>query len=83
MAQKTRKKTASGAARGLEAAKRKLEQNLIFNVVDEALSAESGTNTHGFENVKGVGISDKMEAGWPTGETCVTVYVFARFKPSD
>ena len=69
MAQTTRKKSAPGVPKGLEGARRKLEQNFILNVVEEALSAESGTDTHGFENIKGVGIGERVVAGWLTEET--------------
>jgi len=78
MAQTTRKKSAPGVPKGLEGARRKLEQNFILNVVEEALSAESGTDTHGFENIKGVGIGERVVAGWLTEETCITVYVAAK-----
>src|SRR5438874_43232 len=77
MAQKGRKKP-TGSAKGLEAAKRKLESRLILDVVEEALAADSGTDTHSFENIKGVGISERVVNGWLTGEPCVTVYVAAK-----
>lgn len=59
-------------------AKEKLEEQLIFGVADEALSAQSGTDKHGPENIVGVGISEKMIDGAFTGEPCVTVYVVAK-----
>src|SRR6267143_1898178 len=78
MAKKPGGKSPSGSTRGLDGARRKLERNLILDVVDEALAADSGTDTHGFENVKGVGISERVVAGWLTAEPCVTVYVAAK-----
>src|SRR6478672_1247675 len=65
-------------SRSFEAAHRKLEQSLILNVADEALSASSGTQLHGFENIKGVGISEKIVNGWLTPDRCITVYVAAK-----
>jgi len=40
-------------------AKEQLAKKLILDVADEAFSAESGTDTHGFENIVAVGISEK------------------------
>jgi hypothetical protein len=59
-------------------AKEQLERKLILDVMEEALAAESGTDTHGFENIKGVGISEKITSGWLTAQPCVTVYVAAK-----
>ncbi len=62
----------------LLAAKEKLEEQLILNVTEKALSAESGTELHGFENILGVGISEQISSGKETGRSCVTVYVVAK-----
>jgi hypothetical protein len=70
-------------SRSLEAAHRKLEQSLILNVVEEAQSASSGTDFHGFENIKGVGISEKIVNGWLTLDPCITVYVAAKVPLSE
>jgi Peptidase family S64 len=78
VAEKKRRKSTSGKEKGIEWARRKLEKMLIFDVRDEALSAGSGTDTHGFENIKGVGVSERIIAGWLTDVPCVTVYVAAK-----
>jgi hypothetical protein len=52
-------------------AKEQLAKKLILDVADEAFSAESGTDTHGFENIVAVGISEKTVAGWMTATPCV------------
>jgi hypothetical protein len=62
----------------LQAAKEQLEQELLFGVADQALSAESGTGLYGFENIVGVGVGEKISGGQYTGEQCVTVYVVAK-----
>ena len=62
----------------LIAAKQRLEQQLLFDVTEEALSAEAGTDRYGFENIVGVGISDKLAGNDYTGQTSVTVYVAAK-----
>ena len=59
-------------------AKEQLAKKLILDVADEAFSAESGTDTHGFENIVAVGISEKTVAGWMTATPCVTVFVAAK-----
>lgn len=59
-------------------AKEKLEKQLIFDVAEEALSAQSGTDEYGPENIVGVGISQKIRGDVLTGEPCVTVYVVAK-----
>lgn len=62
----------------LLSAHEKLEQQLLSGVAEQALSAESGTELHGFENIVGVGISEKMVGDEYTDEPCVTVYVAAK-----
>jgi hypothetical protein len=74
----TGKPNSSGPSRGLVAAHKQLERSLILDVVEESLSAASGTNTYGFENIKGVGISEKIVNGWLTSDPCITVYVAAK-----
>src|SRR2546425_3717439 len=59
-------------------AKQKLEKQLIFDVAEEALSAESGTDEYGPENIVGVGIGEKIRGDVLTGQPCVTVYVVAK-----
>ncbi|MBM3302323.1 MAG: hypothetical protein FJY85_20520, partial [Deltaproteobacteria bacterium] len=59
-------------------AKAKLEQKLLLGVTERALSAESGTDFYGFENIVGVGIGSRMIDGQYTPEMCVTVYVVAK-----
>lgn len=65
-------------APSLLAAKEELEQRLILGATEEAISAESGTDAHGFENIVGVGISEKITGSSLTNEQCVTVYVVAK-----
>jgi hypothetical protein len=74
----TGKPISNGPSRSLRAAHKQLERSLILNVVEEALSAASGTKTYGFENIKGVGISEKIVNGWLTSDPCITVYVAAK-----
>lgn len=62
----------------MRAAKEQLEQQLLLGVTQEALSAESGTDSHGFENIVGVGLSEKMVGSEYTDEPCVTIYVVAK-----
>ncbi len=59
----------------LHHARETLEQQLLLDVMEQALSAQSGTDFLGFENIVGVGISDKMVGGQYTGKPCVSVYV--------
>ncbi len=66
----------------LFAAKEKLEQQLILNVTEQALSAQSGTEAYGFENIVGVGISEKITGRRYTGEKCIAVYVVSK-EPED
>lgn len=74
----TRTPTSRGLSRSFRTAHKQLERSLILDVVEEALSAESGSKTYGFENIKGVGISEKLVNGWLTSDPCVTVYVAAK-----
>lgn len=62
----------------LLAAKEILEARLILNVTEKAMAADSGTDLHGFENIAGVGISEKIINGRETGIPCVTVYVVSK-----
>lgn len=62
----------------LLSAKAQLEQKLILGVTERALSAESGTELYGFENIVGVGISEKTVGNQYTGEPCIAVYVVAK-----
>lgn len=62
----------------LEDAREKLVNELILNVSEQALSADSGTGTHSFENIVGVGISEKISANEHTDQLGVTVYVAAK-----
>jgi hypothetical protein len=66
------------SAEALLAAKGQLEQRLLLDVTEQALSAESGTDRYGFENIVGVGVSEKLVDEDFTGEQCVTVYVVAK-----
>ncbi len=69
-------------AEALINAKEKLEQRLLFDAAPRALSAESGTDSHGFENIVGVGLGQKMVEGQYSPAMCVTVYVAAKV-PND
>lgn len=62
----------------LLAAKQKLEQQFIYSVTERAFSAYSGTTSYGFENIIGVGISEKITNHNYTGKQCVTVYVVSK-----
>ncbi|MBI4717400.1 MAG: serine protease [Planctomycetes bacterium] len=68
----------AAAPEPLLAARDELARRLLLDVAVEALSAESGTSTHGFENIVGVGVGEKMVGGEYTDEECVTVYVAAK-----
>ncbi|PWB76077.1 hypothetical protein C3F09_01150 [candidate division GN15 bacterium] len=59
-------------------AQAELEEKLILSVVDQAMAAESGTDSYGFENVLGVGIGEKSTGGRATGQQCVVVYVMSK-----
>ncbi len=67
-----------GVSAALLNAHQEIEKALLFDPAPMALSAESGTDAYGFENIVGVGISDKISGGTETGEPCVTVYVVAK-----
>lgn len=62
----------------LHSVKSQLEEQLIFGVTEQALSAFSGTESYGFENIVGVGISEKLTGNKYTGKKCVTVYVVSK-----
>lgn len=62
----------------LLAAKKNLEHQLLTSVTTQASLATSGTESVGFENIVGVGISEKVTDGQFTGEDCVTVYVVTK-----
>jgi hypothetical protein len=68
----------SDVTRALEEARAHLEKTLLIDSAAVAMRAESGTGTHGFENILGVGIGEKISGGTNTGEHCVTVYVLAK-----
>lgn len=65
-------------AEALSAAKEQLERQLLLTVTEQALAADSGTEAHGFENIVGVGIGDKMIDDHFTNERTVIVYVVAK-----
>lgn len=83
MPTKTQKPASKTISKSIRASHRKLEQSLILDVADQALSAASGTDSHGFENIKGVGISEKIVNGWLTSDPCITVYVAAKVPLSE
>ncbi len=62
----------------LLAAKEKLVNQFLIDVSAQAFSAESGSSKYGFENIVGVGISEKMRNGQFIGKKCVTVYVVSK-----
>lgn len=78
---------AAGGTKGISGnlleARAELEKMLLLDVAAVARSAESGTDSHGFENVIGVGIGEKVANGVETGEPCVTVYVMAKASRRD
>lgn len=67
-------------SQNLLSAKKQLEDQLLTSVTvtEEAFSAFSGTKQYGFENIVGVGISEKMTNEQFTGQPCITVYVVAK-----
>jgi len=67
----------------LRPAKEQLEKQLLMNVTFKALAAESGTEKYGFENILGVGISEKIVEGELTGEPCIAVYVLAKVRKQE
>lgn len=60
------------------AAKKKLEKKLLLDAGPKAFMAEAGTKSYGFENITGVGISEKLVSNKFSGEPCITVYVVAK-----
>lgn len=54
------------------------EEEFLLGVTAQALSAESGTEAYGFENVVGVGLGERTVAGRPTGEAAVTMFVIVK-----
>lgn len=46
-----------------------------------SLTAESGTEGFGFENIVGVGLGERLANGHPTGERSVAVYVVRKAPP--
>lgn len=75
----TKKSTESPKTdKNLQRAKEKLEKELLINVTAEAFSARAGTKSYGFENIVGVGISEKMVNGRYTGEDCIVIYVIEK-----
>ncbi len=59
-------------------AHKKLEKQFLMDSTFEALSARAGSKSYGFENIVGVGISEKITGQKLTGEDCITVYVVAK-----
>lgn len=72
---------AQPSSEALEVARAQLEQQLLLGVTESAMAAESGTDSHGFENIVGVGISEKLTGNRLTDQPCVTVYVVAKAPP--
>jgi hypothetical protein len=66
----------------LQAAREQLEQQLLLNVTEQALAADSGTEAPGFENITAVALGEKMAGGRPTGEPAIIVGVVAK-EPRD
>src|SRR3954454_2021577 len=60
------------------AAKQAAEEDLLFGAFSQALLAESGTEGFSFENIVGVGVTERMTSGHPTGEPAVAVYVIRK-----
>lgn len=69
---------ASASTAQVLAAKKVLEKRLLFDVAEVAMSAASGTDEYGPENIVGVGMSHKIRGDVLTDEPCVTVYVVAK-----
>lgn len=63
------------SAERLLAARRHAEEELLLASMPQALSAESGTEGFGYENIVGVGIAEREVAGSLAGEAVVAVYV--------
>lgn len=66
------------------AAADQLAQRLMLdsNAVSLAASAETGTESHGLENVVAIAVGQKLVGSEHTDETCVTVYVVAKVDAS-
>lgn len=62
----------------LVTAKNFLEKMLLVQPKIEALSAETGTGSYGFENIVGVGVGEKMNNGKFTDQMSVIVYVVVK-----
>jgi hypothetical protein len=58
--------------------KQEMEQRFLMTAYARAMTAESGTQKYGFENIVGVGISEKIIDGQLTPQQCVTVYVISK-----
>jgi hypothetical protein len=67
----------------LIAAKSELEEKLLLKVTEQAFSAQSGTDSYGFENIVGVGISEKMVNNVYTGRMCISVFVVSKESEHD
>jgi hypothetical protein len=67
----------------LAAAFREAEASLLLNVSEQAGAPESGTEKHGFENVVGVGIAEKITGDGVTGRLAVAVYVVSKAAEGD
>lgn len=66
----------------LLAARDDAEEDLLSDqAMAFSLTAESGTEGYGFENVVGVGIAEQLADGHPTGQRAVTVYVVRKAPP--
>lgn len=59
-------------------AKQRVEKQFLRDVFKEAFSAQAGTDKYGFENIVGVGISEKLTNNSYTGQMAITVYVVAK-----
>jgi hypothetical protein len=65
------------------AARERAEDELLVTVMAQSLAAESGTEGFGFENILGVGLSERVLSGRPTGEEAVVVYVVRKAPPGE
>jgi len=65
------------------AARERAEDELLVTVMAQSLAAESGTEGFGFENILGVGLSERVLSGRPTGEEAVAVYVVRKAPPGE
>ncbi len=63
----------------LLSAHKKLEKKLLISAFKEAQASLAGAKFYGFENIVGVGISEKITGQQNyTGQECVTVYVIKK-----